>query len=73
LRSIGRLAEALTSTVVRMAEFEQDPSANTGRFRAFVQQAEEETTRPAAVSRGMLIGIGVALAVILIVILVVTL
>jgi hypothetical protein len=56
-----------------MAEFEQDPSANTGRFRAFVQQAEEETTRSPAVSRGMLIGIGVALAVIVIVILAVTL
>jgi len=56
-----------------MAEFEQDPSANTGRFRAFVQHAEEESTRPPAVSRGMLIGIGVALAVILIVVLVVTL
>jgi hypothetical protein len=28
-----------------MSEFEQDPSANTGRFRAFVERRDEDTTR----------------------------
>lgn len=57
-----------------MAEFQQqDPSANTGRFRAFVEQADHTDTRSPAVSRGMLIGIGVAVAVIIIVILAVAL
>jgi hypothetical protein len=50
-----------------MAEYEQDPSASTGRFRAFVEQAqaEERATRSPATSRGLLIG-GVVLAVIVI-------
>lgn len=57
-----------------MAEFQQDPSANTGRFRAFVEQADKtDATSSPAVSRGMLIGIGVVLAVIIIVILAVAL
>jgi hypothetical protein len=52
-----------------MAEYEQDPSANTGRFRAFVEQAqaEERATRSPATSRGLLIG-GVILAVIVIIV-----
>jgi hypothetical protein len=56
-----------------MAEFEQDPSANTGRFRAFVQQADDEKTKSPAMSRGVLIGVGVLVAVIIIVILAVAL
>ena len=28
-----------------MSEFEQDPSANTGRFRAFVERGDEDTSR----------------------------
>jgi hypothetical protein len=28
-----------------MSEFEQDPSANTGRFRAFAERRDEDTTR----------------------------
>ena len=28
-----------------MSEFEQDPSANTGRFRAFVERGGEEPPR----------------------------
>lgn len=57
-----------------MAEFQQDPSANTGRFRAFVEQANNTDAQSSpTVSRGMLIGIGVALAVIVIVILAVAL
>jgi hypothetical protein len=57
-----------------MAEFQQqDPSANTGRFRAFVEQADNTDAPSPAVSRGMLIGIGVVLAVIVVVILAVAL
>jgi hypothetical protein len=54
-----------------MAEYEQDPSASTGRFRAFVEQgqAEERATRPPAKSRGLLIG-GAVLAVIVIVVII---
>jgi hypothetical protein len=29
-----------------MSEFEQDPSASTGRFRAFVERGDEELSRP---------------------------
>jgi hypothetical protein len=52
-----------------MAEYEQDPSANTGRFRAFVEQGqvEERATTSPAKSRGLLIG-GVVLAVVIIVV-----
>jgi hypothetical protein len=52
-----------------MAEYEQDPSASTGRFRAFVEeaQAEERATRSPASSRGLLIG-GAVLALIVIVV-----
>jgi hypothetical protein len=51
-----------------MAEYEQDPSGNTGRFRAFVEQGqvEERATNSAAKSRGLLIG-GAVLAVVIIV------
>jgi hypothetical protein len=28
-----------------MSEFEQDPSANTGRFRAFVERGDEDVPR----------------------------
>jgi hypothetical protein len=52
-----------------MAEYEQDPSASTGRFRAFVEQgqAEERATHSPAKSRGLLIG-GAVLAVIIVVV-----
>ena len=53
-----------------MAEYEQDPSANTGRFRAFVEQAQAEdraTGTSPAKSRGLLIG-GAVLAVVIIVV-----
>jgi hypothetical protein len=54
-----------------MAEYEQDPSASTGRFRAFVEQgqAEERVTRSPARSRGALIG-GAVLALIVIVVII---
>ena len=57
-----------------MAELDQDPSANTGRFRAFAEKVDRESaagTRPS--SRGLVIGAAVAAAVILIVILAIAL
>lgn len=54
-----------------MAEYEQDPSGNTGRFRAFVEQAQaaETANRSPAKSRGLLIGGIVVVAIIIVVIL----
>ena len=53
-----------------MSEFEQDPSANTGRFRAFVERGEEDGTRAgrSPLSPGMLIVAGVVLVAIIVVI-----
>jgi hypothetical protein len=54
-----------------MSEFEQDPSANTGRFRAFVERGEDEApqARRSSVSPAMLIaGVVVVIAVILIIV-----
>jgi hypothetical protein len=57
-----------------MSEFEQDPSANTGRFRAFYEAQEQEATKQAAgIPRGVLIGGIVVLVVIVIVVLAATL
>ena len=46
-----------------MAELEEDPSANTARFRAFAERADEETPSPwqmrAPASRVMLFAAGV--------------
>lgn len=44
-----------------MSEFEQDPSANTGRFRAFVERGDEDASRRGrpGLSPAMLIVIGV--------------
>jgi hypothetical protein len=52
-----------------MAEYDQDPSASTGRFRAFVEQgqAEDRATSSPAKSRGLLIG-GAVLALIIVVV-----
>jgi hypothetical protein len=40
-----------------MSEFQQDPSANTGRFRAFVERGDEDTppARRSSVSPAVLI------------------
>jgi hypothetical protein len=49
----------------------EDPSANTGRFQAFVERDDEEvkpSRRRAPVSPGLLIAAGVAIIVIIIVI-----
>jgi hypothetical protein len=57
-----------------MSEFEQDPSANTGRFRAFVERGDDDTPRARrpAVSPAMLIaGAVIVIAVIIIIVAVV--
>ena len=53
-----------------MSEFEQDPSANTGRFRAFVERGDEDASRRgrSPVSPAMLIVAGVVVIAIIIVI-----
>ena len=54
-----------------MSEFEQDPSANTGRFRAFVERGDDEApqVRRSSVSPAVLIaGAVVVIAVIAIVV-----
>ena len=54
-----------------MSDFEHDPSANTGRFRAFVERGDDDTSRARrpSVSPAMLIaGAVVVIAVIVIII-----
>jgi hypothetical protein len=53
-----------------MSEFEPDPSANTGRFRAFVERGDEEAPRArrSSVSPVMLIIIGVVVIAVILVI-----
>jgi len=54
-----------------MSEFEQDPSANTGRFRAFVERGDDDTSRarrPSVSPAMMLAGAVVVIAVIVILI-----
>jgi hypothetical protein len=54
-----------------MSEFEQDPSANTGRFRAFVERGDEEAPQPrrSSVSPAVLIaGAVVVIAIIVIIV-----
>jgi hypothetical protein len=54
---------------VRMSEFE-DPSANTGRFRAFVERGDEDVapSRRLPASPAVLIAIGVVIVVVIVVI-----
>ena len=49
-----------------MSEFEQDPSASTGRFRAFVERGDQDTPRArrSPVSPPMIAGVVVVIAVI---------
>jgi hypothetical protein len=56
-----------------MSEFEEDPSANTGRFRAFVERGEEEVipSRRLPASPGVLVAAGVVILAIIILIAVV--
>lgn len=53
-----------------MSEFEQDPSANTGRFRAFVERGDEDSSRPrrAPASPAVLIVAGVLVIAVVIII-----
>jgi len=53
-----------------MSEFEQDPSANTGRFRAFVERGDDEAPRArrSPVSRAPFVIAGVLVIAIVIVI-----
>jgi hypothetical protein len=53
-----------------MSEFEQDPSANTGRFRAFVERGDEDMprSRRSSVSPAVLIVAGLVVIAIVIII-----
>jgi hypothetical protein len=53
-----------------MSEFEQDPSANTGRFRAFVERGAEDASRSrrSPASPAVLIVAGVVIVVVVILI-----
>ena len=51
-----------------MSEFEQDPSANTGRFRAFVERGDEDSSRRALGSPAVLIVVSVLVIAVVIVI-----
>jgi hypothetical protein len=54
-----------------MSGIEQDPSANTGRFRAFVERGDDDTSRPqrSSVSPAVLIaGAVIVIAVIVIIV-----
>jgi hypothetical protein len=55
-----------------MSEFEQDPSANTGRFRAFVERGEEDVipARRLPASPGVLVAVGVVILAIIILVVV---
>ena len=55
---------------MHMSEFEQDPSANTGRFRAFVERGDEEAprSRRSPVSPALLVIAGVLVIAIVLVI-----
>jgi hypothetical protein len=53
-----------------MSEFEQDPSANTGRFRAFVERGDDDVqrSRRSSVSPATLIVAGVVVIAVVIII-----
>jgi len=53
-----------------MSEFEQDPSADTGRFRSFVERGDEEAARSrrSPVSPAVLIVAGVLVIAVIILI-----
>ena len=57
-----------------MSDFEHDPSANTGRFRAFVERGDDDTpgARRSSVSPAMLV-LGVVVVIALIIVIVVAL
>ena len=51
-----------------MSEIEQDPSASTGRFQAFVQRGEEDGTARSRISPVLLVVAGVVVVAVIIVI-----
>jgi hypothetical protein len=53
-----------------MSQFEQDPSANTGRFRAFVERGDEDVSRSrrSSVAPTVLIVAGLVIIAIVIII-----
>ena len=52
-----------------MSEFEEDPSANTGRFRAFVERGDDDgLPRRLPVSPAVLVTVGVVIVAIVIVV-----
>ncbi len=55
-----------------MSEFEQDPSASTGRFRAFVDRGDDDTprTRRSPVSPPMMIAGAVVLITVIVAIII---
>jgi hypothetical protein len=56
-----------------MSELEEDPSANTGRFRAFVERGGDEDVMPSRrlpASPGVLVAAGVLILAIIILIVV---
>jgi hypothetical protein len=50
-----------------MSEVEQDPSANTGRFRAFVERGDEDRPRSRRIPPGVLVAVGVVIVAIVII------
>lgn len=56
-----------------MSEFEQDPSANTGRFRAFVERGDEDVSRSRRPSMSPAVLIVAGLVIVAIVIIIVAL
>jgi hypothetical protein len=53
-----------------MSEYEQDPSANTGRFRAFAERSDEEShrARRSGVSPAMLVVIGAVVIIAIVIV-----
>jgi hypothetical protein len=60
----------LPAKVVPMSEFDHDPSANTGRFRAFAERSDEDIRRRSRrTSPALLVVVGViVLAVVIVVV-----
>jgi hypothetical protein len=53
-----------------MSEFDRDPSANTGRFRAFVERGEEDSALPRRfpISPAVLVALAVVIVAIILIV-----
>ena len=51
-----------------MSEFDQDPSANTGRFRAFAERNDEDVAPSRRVSPALLVTVALIVVVVVIVV-----